>query len=131
VNVGLDTSVLLRLLVGEPADQFKRAEAFLNEIVRRGDQAVVSDLVLSEVYFALQHHYGVSKYDALSFLRDAFDSGDLKPLGSALDVLKTPGLATAKPGFIDRLIHAEYLETVDEVVTFEKASAKLKATRVL
>ena len=131
MNIGLDTSVVLRLLVGEPRDQFKRAEAFLNEVVSRGDQAVISDLVVSEVYFALQHHYGVSKAAALNFLADAFDSGELKPLGAALDILKTPGLATAKPGFIDRLIHVEYLKAADEVVTFEKASAKLRATRVL
>jgi predicted nucleic acid-binding protein len=131
VNVGFDTSVVLRLLVGEPADQFKRAEALLDEIVRRGDRAVVSDLVVAEVYFALQHHYGASKSEALRFLADAFESGEIKPLGPALEVLKTPGLATANPGFVDRLIHAEYLKVANEVVTFEKASSKLKSMRVL
>lgn len=131
MNVGLDTSVFLRLIVGEPHDQFRRAIVFLDELTRRGDIAVVSDLVVSETYFALQYHYNVSKKEALAFLADAFASGDIHSLGAASIVLQTPGLATAKPGFVDRLIHAGYLAAADEVVTFEKASAKMKSTRVL
>ena len=58
MKAGLDTSVVLRLLLGQPADQAARAVAFLDELSRGGHHAVVSDLVVAEAYFALQHHYG-------------------------------------------------------------------------
>jgi predicted nucleic-acid-binding protein len=131
MKVGLDISVVLRLLLGEPADQSARAVAFLDELSRGGHDAVISDLVAAGVYFALQHHYDVSKHDALQGLRDLFDAGEIKPLGAIAGVLATRGLASAKPGFVDRLIHGAYAEVVDEMVTFEKAAARLKSVRVL
>lgn len=131
MKVGLDTSVVLRLLLGQPADQTARAVAFLDELSRGGHHAVVSDLVAAEAYFALQHHYDVSKPDALLGLRQLFAAGEIKPLGAVAEVLATHGLASAKPGFVDRLIHGAYAEAADEMVTFEKAATKLKSVRVL
>jgi predicted nucleic-acid-binding protein len=131
MRVGLDTSVVLRLLVGQPADQTVRAVAFLDELSRRGDQAVVSDLVASEVYFALQYHYGVSKHDALTGMRRLIADGEIKPLGVLADVLATTGLASAQPGFVDRLIHGAYVSAGDSMATFEKSAGRLKSARVL
>ena len=131
MKAGLDTSVVLRLLLGQPVDQAARAVAFLDELARAGHQAVVADLVVAEAYFALQHHYGVSKHDALLGLRRLFADGEIKPLGAVAEVLAVEGLASAKPGFVDRLIHGAYAGAAGEMVTFEKAAAKLKAVRVL
>ena len=131
MTVGLDTTVFVRLLIGEPHDQFARAEAYLDELYFRGDQAIVSDLVVAETYFALQHHYQVSKVNALAFIARAFESGDIKSNGVAPEILKTPALATTNPGFVDRLIHADYLKQAREVATFEKAFSKLKTVRIL
>jgi predicted nucleic-acid-binding protein len=127
----LDTSVVLRLLLGQPADQAARAVAFLDELARRGDRAVVSDLVVAEAYFALQHHYDVSKQDALQGLHRLFADGEIEPLGSAAGVLAAGGMASAKPGFVDRLIHGAYAAAGDEMATFERAAGKLKSVRVL
>jgi predicted nucleic-acid-binding protein len=131
MRAGLDTSVVLRLLVGQPADQTARAVALLDELARGGHRAAVSDLVVAEVYFALQHHYGVSKQDALLGLRCLFSDGEIEPLGAAAKVLATDKLSSAKPGFVDRLIHGGYTAEADEMVTFEKAAGKLDSVRVL
>ena len=131
MKTGLDTSVVLRLLLGQPAEQTAGAVALLDELAREGRQAVVSDLVVAEAYFAMQHHYGVSKQDALNGLRRLFADGEIKPLGAVAAVLATDRLASAKPGFVDRLIHGAYLANADAMVTFEKAAGKLKAVRVL
>ena len=131
MKAGLDTSVVLRLLLGQPADQTARAVAFLDKLKREGNHAVVADLVVAEAYFALQHHYGVSKRDALMGLRRLFADGEIKPLGAVAKVLAVDGLASAKPGFVDRLIHGAYSGTADELVTLEKAASKLKSVRVL
>jgi len=90
---------------------------------------VVSDLVVPEAYFALQHHYGVSKRDALRGLRSLFAGGEIFPLGAAAEVLATDGPASAKPRFVDRLIHGGYAAAAG-MATFEKAAAKLEGTRV-
>lgn len=128
MKVGLDTSVVLRLLVGQPADQTVSAVAFLDELSKRGDQPVVSDVVAAEVYFALQHHYGISKKSALSGMQRLFAGDEIKPLGAVAEVL---GIASAKPGFVDRLIHGAYLSEADGMATFEKSAKKLKSGRVL
>lgn len=129
--VGLDTAVVLRLLIGEPQSQAEAAQNFLDELFEAGQQPAVSDLVVSEVYFALQFHYQVPKAEALASLKEMFDSGELVALGHADSVLKTRGLASAKPGFVDRLIHAEYEAGLDGMATFEKKAGRLASTRVL
>ena len=131
MNVGLDTSVVLRLLVGRPEALTAAAVAFLNVLHRRGDVPVVSDLVAAETYFALQFHYEISKGDALSALREMFAGREIRSTGHAAEVLEMPGLAGAKPGFVDRLIHAAYTEDGGAMATFEKAGAKLGSVTVL
>ena len=96
MSAGLDTSFVLRLLVGEPVEQAEAALATLGELTAKGVRALVSDLVISETYFALQHHYGVPKAKAHEALRDLLLSGDVTCLGVAADVLNAPSLATAR-----------------------------------
>lgn len=131
MTVGLDTSVVLRLLLGQPADQSQRAVAFLEGVARRSDQAVVSDLVVAETYFALHYHYGVPKKEALAALRQMFADGEITAQGVAAEVLAAEGLASAKPGFVDRLIQGGYFASGGAMATFEKAAGRLKSVRVL
>jgi predicted nucleic-acid-binding protein len=131
VKVGLDTSVVLRLLTGEPELLAGRALAELNALAHNGATTLVSDLVVSEVYFALQYHYDVPKAEALSLLAKFLNESGVKPLGAAATVLALPRLATSNPGFVDRLIHAEYAGSTKEMLTFEKAASRLPGVRVL
>jgi hypothetical protein len=48
-----------------------------------------------------------------------------------LPLLASEGLASAKPGFLDRLIHAEASAARLPLVTFEKAAARLPSTQLL
>ncbi len=131
MKVGLDASVVLRLLVGQPEDQAQRAQAYLDGLARRGDQPIVSDLVIAEAYFALQHHYGVPKREALQALRQMLAAGEIGPTGTAAEVLALTNLATAKPGFVDRMIHRGYTAHHGTMITFEQAAAKLGSVEVL
>jgi predicted nucleic-acid-binding protein len=131
MRVGLDTSVVVRLLIGEPPPLAEHAWQAIVEIRAAGGEALVSDLVVSEAYFALQYHYLVPKAEALRQLRALLESGDVVSEGCATAVLATPRLAVAQPGFVDRMIHAGYLRHVDQVLTFEKAGHRLARTRVL
>lgn len=131
MNVGLDTSVILRLLIGQPAAQARSAVHFLDNLHRSGGKAFVSDLVVAETYFALQFHYGITKSDAVAGLAALLSTGEIAATGQAGDVLAQPGLASAKPGFVDRLIHAAYTESECQMATFEKAAGKLVEVIVL
>lgn len=108
MSVGLGTSVVLRVLVGEPVDLARTALLELTRRVAEGEAVFVSDLVVAETCHALQFHYGVPKVDALAMLRTFLGQSGVRCLGAAGDVLDTPGLATSNPGFVDRLIHAEH-----------------------
>jgi len=132
VIAGLDTSVLVRVLTGEPEDLALLAVRYVEERRRAEDRLFVSDWVLAETYHALQYHYQVPKAEVLDALRDFLADAIVDGTGDAPAVLETSGLATANPGFIDRVIHRNYLRFgAEELVTFEKAAAKLPKVRVL
>lgn len=130
---GLDTSVVLRLLVGEPEEQNAVAVGTLRAARKNGYTIRVSDLVVAETYFALQAAYQVPKKDALRALLRMFESGDVlpEPGGCALDILHECGGTASKPGFVDRMIHAQYRRHGAEMLTFEKAAKKLPGTQLL
>jgi len=46
-------------------------------------------------------------------------------------ILGQVGMATAKLGFVDRLIHLEYKQAGTRLVTFERFAAKLPKSEVL
>jgi len=60
-----------------------------------------------------------------------FADGEIESQGVAAEILAAEGLASAKPGFVDRLIQGAYVVSGGSMATFEKASGKLKSVRVL
>ena len=131
LRVGLDTSIVVRLLTGEPAESAAVAGQRIEAARAAGSEIVVSDLVLAESYFALQHHYGASKQGALDALRDLLRATPIRALGAAATILEQRDLATSKPGFVDRLLLAEYRRQVDETWTFERAAGRRPGVRWL
>ncbi|MGI8601773.1 MAG: PIN domain-containing protein [Verrucomicrobiales bacterium] len=126
-----DTSVVMRLLARDPKDQYHRASAFLKEQLTAGVSVLVPDLVLVEAYFALQAFYQLPKKEALAAL-DLFarhSGATVTPVARA--VLAQPNLATAKPGFVGRLIHGTSHAAGHTLVTFDKAAKKLPSTFLL
>ena len=127
---GLDTSVVMRLLTGDPPDQAEVAATFVAESKAAGDRLLVTDLVVAEVYFALHSKYKVPKAEALQRLREFVESGEVEA-GVAARVLRAPNLASAKPGFVDRLIHATNSNDQARLVSFEKSVSKLAGAKAL
>jgi len=70
MSIGLDTSVVLRLLTGAPAKQAEAARALL---AASRDSVCISDLVVGESYFVLRHHYAVLLIDATQALAALLD----------------------------------------------------------
>ena len=131
IRAALDTSVVMRLPTGQPMDLALAARNYLAETEQAGAKVYVSNLVVLEAYFACQHHYGMPKVDVLAGLRTLLSMPTFVVHPQLLPLLATVGLATAKPGFLDRLIHAEATAARLPLVTFEKAAARLPATHLL
>ena len=78
---GIDTSILVRLLTGEPASDFEHCVAKLTGLVQDSAAEIfASNQVIGEAYVAVRHHYGVTKADARSGLIDVLRSGLVAPL---------------------------------------------------
>ncbi len=126
---GIDTSVLVRLLTGQPPETYVYCEEKLRTLVESGAQVCASNQVIGEAYVAVQHHYDVSADDAHSGLLDVLQSGLVAPLGGfqVIAALK----ASAAPGLFDRLIADDYSRAGIETLTLDRKMAGLPDVRRL
>ncbi|MCY4586211.1 MAG: hypothetical protein OXB98_09270 [Bryobacterales bacterium] len=127
---GIDTSVLVRLLTGDPTADFAYCVRKLSTLVEEdGSEVFASNQVIGEAYIAVQHHYGVSKADARAGLLEVLRSGLVSPLNghavfSALETSKSPGL-------FDRLIADEHSRAGLEILTLDRMMALLSDVLLL
>ena len=133
MTLGLDTSVAVRLLVGEPAAQAEAARRVLEEGVRDSVtlSVTISDLVVGEMYFALRHHYAVPHAKAVAALRALLNDHRIRATGVARQVLDDMPDRDAGPGVMDRLIHADYARDSSILLTFDRLAARLRSARLL
>lgn len=131
IRSALDTSVVMRLLTGQPLDLATIARGYMTETEQAGAKVFVSNLVVLEAYFACQHHYGMAKDAVLTGLHELLSIPTFIVHPLLLPLLTTEGLASAKPGFLDRLIHAEATTAHLPLVTFEKVASRLPHTQLL
>ena len=108
MTFGLDTSVVLRLLTGEPPELAAHALARYQQGMDNGDDFAVSDVVAAETYYALQHHYGKTKEESLAALM-AFSGGEgISFSPDFMAAIKTPNVHKASLGFVDRMLVSGY-----------------------
>ncbi len=130
VRFGIDTSILVRLLTGDPADSFERCVGRLTTLIEHDDAEIfVSNQVIEEAYIALQHHYGISKPDARAALITVLKSGLVAPLNG-------PGVFAALEagsgcGLRDRLIADDYRRAALVTLTLNRKMAALPEVRRL
>ncbi len=127
---GIDTSILVRLLTGEPREEFLDCVAGLIRLVEQeGSEIFASNQVIGEAYVAVQHHYGVSKTDVRTGLLEVLRSGLLSPLNgrAVFEALEVSG----SPGLFDRLIADDYTRAGLEVLTLDRRMATLTDVRRL
>ena len=121
---GIDTSILVRLLTGEPASDVEYCVAKLSALVQDSAAEIfASNQVIGEAYVAVQHHYGVTKPDARSGLIDVLRSGLVAPLNglAVIEALKASGGA----GLFDRLIADDYHRVGLETLTLDRRMSGL------
>jgi predicted nucleic acid-binding protein len=131
MNIGLDTSALVRIIAGEPLELAEKVARRLAEIQEEGGLCEVSDIAAFEAYYALQQFYGMTKGEVLGHLRRLSLTQGFKFSPIATAVLETPNLEKANPGFIDRIIAAEYQSRGLTTLSCEKSFNKLPLAEVV
>jgi hypothetical protein len=106
----LDTSFVLRLPTEDPPEQAEAAAAIAE----------------APTSLCIRNIRRQKRRLAYEFV----ESGEVEA-GTAAQVLQTRNLASAKPGFVDRLIHASYSESQAQLVSLEKSVGKLPRARLL
>ena len=131
MTFGLDTSVVLRLLTGQPQDLAAKALVRYQDSIAAGDTFSVSDIVAAETYYAIQHHYGKTKEEALLALKN-FSSGEgISFSQNFLSAINTPNTHRARPGFVDRMLAADYRSKGQITLSCEKSFRRLPDAEVI
>ena len=128
---GLDTSVIVRIISGLPEGSAEKVGQRIAADIADGDVFTVSALVLSEVYFALQHHYAFTKEEALQSLIAFSRTDGIKIPDSLKSILQSANLAKSNPGFVDRMIVSEYASLGSDTYSCEKSFRRLTGTLVI
>ena len=128
---GIDSSILVRLLTGDPAKDFQKTVKSLERILTDEPNAgiLASNQVIGEAYIAVQHHYGVSKTEARSALLSVFSSGLVAPMNGATVVKALR--ATTGCGLLDRLVVDDYHHRSLVTLTHDLKMAALPEARRL
>ena len=128
-RLGIDTSVLVRLVTGDPPQTYDHCVQELSRLVAQGDEVFASNQVIGEAYIAIQHHYGIDKDSVRAGLADALRSGLVAPLNgrAIIDLLESSGGA----GVMDRLIVDDYSHRELPVLTLDQRMSSIKGARGL
>lgn len=127
---GIDTSILVRLLTGDPAAGFRHCvEALTALVAEEGAEVLASNQVIGEAYVAVQHHYGVTKAEARSALTSVLQSGLVTPLNGAGVFAALEAMGGG--GLLDRLIADDYDRAGVVTLTLDQRMAALPGSRPL
>ncbi len=128
-RIGIDTSILVRLVTGDPPDAYAYCVERLHALATDGAEVFASNEVIGEAFMAVRHHYGVTSADARAELSNTLRSGLVAPLNgpAVLEALVSSG----GPGLFDRLISNDYSRSGLETLTLDRQMASLSGAQLL
>ena len=104
--LGVDTNVLVRLLVEDDVEQTRRAQRLVVRAVERGETVVVSLIVLLEAEWVLRSRYGFDKDAVLRSLSSLLEARELEFEDEAAVEEALFNVREGPTGFADCLIAA-------------------------
>jgi predicted nucleic-acid-binding protein len=75
--LGIDTNVIVRLIVSDDAEQTRRARKLVDHALSRDEPVLVSLLVLLESEWVLRSRYGFDREALLSIFRSLLEAREL------------------------------------------------------
>ena len=131
MTYGLDTSAVLRLLMCEPPSLAQKVKDRVDALLADGHDFEMSDLVVSEIYYALQDYYGQSKKEAIELIRAIANTPGFFVSQGVRSALELPDLHKAAPGFMDRVLAAGYASKGRVTISCDKDFRKLDLAEVI
>jgi predicted nucleic acid-binding protein len=128
--LALDTSVVVRLLTGQPPELCAVAKDRLERAHRLGHLVYATDVVLVEAYYAAKYHYGFEPELIRAKLVQMLESGLVseEPGSGALAALAR---REGQAGLADRIIHERHRELGAVTLTLDEAQGDLPGAEYL
>jgi predicted nucleic-acid-binding protein len=124
--IGIDTNVLLRLLVRDHETQLRAAERFISTHCSSDEPGYVSRLVVVEVVWALKGFYGYDRAQIAAAIRGLLDVAELE-IESAEEIHAALGdYESSTAGFADCLLGRTNASAgCERTVTFDRKAARV------
>jgi predicted nucleic acid-binding protein len=125
----VDTNVLLRFLIGEPAPQAAAARKLFTRAAKGDVVLDVSPVIVAETFYTLTSFYGVDRKAAAGKLALLLRQHGVRVREEAQVLLALGLLQTANVGFADAYLAAGAEAEKVAVASFDKDFEKLKVDR--
>jgi len=130
--IGIDTNVLLRLLVRDSEDQIRAAERFISTHCSNEDPGYVSRVVIAETAWVLKDIYAYDRLQIAGAIRGIIHVSEFE-IESADEVdCALSDFENSTAGFTDCLLgRTNVTAGCEYTVTFDRKAAKLAAFKLL
>ena len=124
--IGLDTNILVRLLVGDDPDQTERAKRFVNRHCTGETPGFINCVVLTELVWVLTTSYGYRRTEIVDAIGNLL-AGDDRVVEHHDEVRAAlPDYKSGRGDFIDALIvRINRSQGCDGTATFDRKAIKL------
>jgi predicted nucleic-acid-binding protein len=130
--IGIDTNVLVRILVRDDTDQADAALAVIEASIAAGHRIVVNAINLAELAWVLRSRFGYGKPQILEKLTQLLDQDDVLAVPERALHRAVAAWGEGRAGLADYLIvelNAEYDCTA--TLTFDREAAKHPACELI
>lgn len=130
--IGLDTNVLLRLLVRDNLPQYEAAARFVREAVAQRETLFINRIVVVELAWALARSYRRSRDEIATAIEQILMTAEFEVEGSTLAWAALHEYQRSKADFSDCLISAVNKDAdCTTTVTFDRQAGKIKTFKLL
>jgi len=130
--IGIDTNVLLRLLVRDQEEQVRVVERFISTRCSEDDPGYISRVVIAETAWVLKDVYGYDRKQISAAIRAVMNVSELQmESADEIDAAVTV-FEQSSAGFTDCLLaRTNAAAGCEHTVTFDRKAAKLAGFKLL
>ena len=130
--IGIDTNVVVRLIVDDDPKQAAAARDYIRDRCTPDDPGYISNIVLAEVAWILTRGYGYSRNDIADAIERVMETAQLQVESSTDVAAALADYRRGPAGFTDCLIgHLNRTADCTHTVTFDRKAAKLAGFELL
>ncbi|MGE3146080.1 PIN domain-containing protein [Pseudorhodoplanes sp.] len=123
--IGLDTNILVRLVVADDVDQSQRAQRFVDENCTRETPAFINCVVIAELVWVLARSYGYSHTQIVDVIASLLDGDDRVVEHRDAVIASLEDYKTGKYEFVDAFIlHINGQNGCTTTATFDRKAAR-------